>query len=139
MNANVRDPFGKVKDLIKGMIEKLLDEAEADATKKAYCDKEMSETQTNKEDKEADIEKLTTQIDVMSAESKKLKGVVATLQKELAALSKMQAEMDKLRMEEKAIYDKNKPEMEKGLEGIKLALKVLREYYAKDDKDHSSG
>jgi len=139
MNAGVRDPFAKVKDLIKGMIEKLLDEAEADATKKAYCDKEMSETETNKEDKEADIEKLTTQIDVMSAESKKLKGEVATLQKELAALSRMQAEMDKIRMEEKTIYDKNKPEMEKGLEGIKLALKVLREYYAKDDKDHSSG
>merc|ERR1719311_270527 len=120
MKAGARDPFGKVKGLIKDMIEKLLDEAEADATKKAYCDKEMSETQQSQDEKEDDIEKLTTQIDVMSAESKKLKGEVATLQKELAALSKMQAEMDKIRMEEKTIYDKNKPEMEKGLEGIKL-------------------
>ena len=29
--------------------------------------------------------------------------------------------------------------MEKGLNGIKLALKVLNEYYAKADKAHDSG
>ena len=40
----------------------------------------MAETQQNQDDKEADIEKLSTQIDVASAESKKLKGEVATLQ-----------------------------------------------------------
>jgi len=132
------DPFAKVKGLIKGMIEKLLDAAEADATKKAYCDKEMAETQASQDEKEADIEKLATQIDVMSAESKKLKGEVATLQKELAALSSTQAEMDKLRAEEKAIYEKNKPELEQGIKGVKLALQVLRDYYAKDDKSHDS-
>merc|ERR1719160_2068402 len=39
------DPFAKVKGLISDMIEKLLAEAEADATEKAYCDKEMAETE----------------------------------------------------------------------------------------------
>jgi len=137
-HSSTSDPFAKVKGLIKDMIEKLLDEAEADATKKAYCDKEMSETQANQDEKEADIEKLSTQIDVMSAESKKLKGEVAVLQKELAALSRTQAEMDKLRMEEKAIFDENRPELEKGLKGVKLALKVLRDYYAQDASHSSS-
>jgi len=131
-HSNVADPFGKVKNLIKDMIEKLLEEAEADATKKAYCDKEMSETQANKDEKEDDIEKLSTQIDVMSAQSKKLKGEVSTLQKELAALTMTQAEMDKLRVEQKAVYNANKPELERGIKGVKQALKVLREYYAKD-------
>merc|ERR1719217_984122 len=28
--------------------------------------------------------------------------------------------------------------MEAGLEGVKLALKILREYYAKDDKSHEA-
>merc|ERR1719389_1599216 len=37
--------------------------------------------------------------------------------------------MDKIRGEENAEYKTNKEEMEQGLEGIKLALKVLREYY----------
>merc|ERR1719316_1705917 len=49
-----------------------------------------------------------------------------------------QAEMDKLRAEEKAIFDVNSAEMEKGIKGVQLALKVLKEYYAKADKSHGS-
>ena len=30
------------------------------------------------------------------------------------------------------MYTKNKAEMEQGLEGVKLALKILNEYYSKD-------
>merc|ERR1719375_1539657 len=132
------DPFAKVKGLISSMIEKLLQEAEADATEKAYCDKEMAETEAKKADKEAAIEKLSTQIDANTARTAKLKEEVATLQKELSALAKAQAEMDKLRAEQKAAFDTNSAEMKKGVEGVKLALKVLREYYAKGDKAHSS-
>merc|ERR1719253_1386793 len=120
------------------MIEKLLAEAEADATEKAYCDKEMAETEEKKADKEAAIEKLSTAIDSMTAKSAKLKEEVATLQKELAALARAQAEMDKLRAEEKAASEVNSAEMKKGVEGVKLALKVLNEYYAKEGKSHSS-
>merc|ERR1719197_132213 len=134
--ATGEDPFAKVKGLINEMIERLLKEAEEEAGHKAYCDKEMSETKAKKEELNTDIEKLTTKIDKMSADSAKLKEEVATLSKELADLEASQAEMDKVRAEEKAAYEKNKPEMEEGLEGVKLALKVLREYYAKEDKGH---
>jgi len=134
----VAGPFDKVKGLISSMIEKLLAEAQADATEKAYCDKEMAETEAKKADKEADIEKLSTSIDSMTAKSAKLKEEVATLQGELAALARAQAEMDKLRAEEKAAFDKNSAEMKKGVDGVKMALKVLNEYYAKADKAHSS-
>merc|ERR1719262_396221 len=112
------DPFAKVKGLISDMIEKLLKEAEADATEKAFCDKEMAETEAKKADKEADIEKLSTQIDSQNAKSAKLKEEVATLQKELSELAKAQAEMDKLRAEEKAAFDTNSAEMEKGIKGV---------------------
>merc|ERR1719174_319357 len=73
----------------------------------------------------------------MSAKSAKLKEEVGTLQKELSELAKAQAEMDKLRAEEKAAFDKNSAEMEKGIKGVQLALKVLNEY-AKADKSHGS-
>jgi len=98
----------------------------------------MAETEAKKADKEADIEKLSTSIDSMTAKSAKLKEEVATLQNELAALARAQAEMDKLRAEEKAAFDKNSAEMEKGVKGVQLALKVLNDYYAKSDKSHSS-
>jgi len=138
-SGSQEDIFAKVKDLIRNMIEKLEAEAEADATKKAYCDKELAETNQKKSDKTAEIEKLAAKIGSSTAKSAKLREEVATLQKELGALVRGQAEMDKIRGEEKGIFDINSAEMEKGLNGIKMALKVLNEYYAKADKAHSSG
>merc|ERR1711957_444733 len=133
------DVFAKIKGLITDMIEKLEAEAEADATKKAYCDKELAETNQKKADKTAEIEKLTAKIEQQTAQSAKLKSEIATLESELAELVKEQAEMDKIRAEEKSQWETNSAEMEKGLNGVKLALKVLNEYYAKADKAHSSG
>merc|ERR1719335_559765 len=132
------DPFAKVKGLISDLIARLEKEAAADAKQKAYCDKELGETRAKKAEKDAEIEKLTTAIDQAKARSAQLKDEVATLQKELAELAQSQADMDKLRAEEKALYEKNQPEMAAGLEGMKLALKILREYYAKGDKAHEA-
>merc|ERR1719316_912628 len=138
MRSGSQDPFAKVKSLISNMIEKLLQEAEADATEKAFCDKEMAETEAKKADKEATIEKLSTKIDSNNARSAKLKEQIAELEKQLAALAKTQAEADKLRAEEKSAYDANSAELEKGIKGVQLALKVLNEYYAKEGKAHGS-
>jgi len=129
------DPFVKVKGLITSMVERLTREAEAEASKKEYCDKEMAETKANKEDKEDAVEKLSTRIDKMNAESKKLKEAGAILQKGLAELARSCAEAGQLRQEEHAAFLENKSQMEQGLEGIKAALKVLRDYYAADDVD----
>jgi chromosome segregation ATPase len=125
-------PFKKIKALIGDMIATLEAEAEADATEKAWCDRNLADANENKAQKTAEIEKLTTRIDKATALSDTLKEEVATLQNELAKLAKSQVEMDKLRGEEKAAYDESKATNEKGLNGIKTALKVLREYYAKD-------
>merc|ERR1712008_328323 len=83
-------------------------------------------------DKTAEIEKLTTKIDQMSTRSAKLNEEVAALQKALADLMSAQAEMDSLREKESAAYKVNKAELEQGLDGVKLALKVLSEYYDSD-------
>jgi chromosome segregation ATPase len=132
--GNKVDVFAKIKGLIQDMITKLEEEAEADATEKVFCDKEMSETKDKKNDKEAEIEKITSKIDKWTAQSKQLKAEVSELQKELAALTTSQAEMDKIRQEEKSQYEVNKAETEKALTGTKKALKVLNEYYAKADQ-----
>jgi len=132
MHSGVADPFAKVKGLISDMIAKLEEAAGADATEKAFCDKELSETTAKKDEKTAEIEKLTTKIDQMSASSAKLKEEVAALQKALADLAAAQSEMDTLRSEESAVYKKNKADMEEGLQGVKLALKVLSDYYSAD-------
>merc|ERR1719326_1528166 len=128
--ANSADPFAKVKGLITDMIATLESEAEEDASQKAYCDKELSEANAKKDDLTAESDKLSTKIAQDKAASTKLKEEVATLQQELAGMAKAKAEADKLRAEEKAAFDKNSAEMKMGIEGIKKALSVLKEYYA---------
>jgi len=132
------DVFGKVKGLISDMIDRL-EKQQSDATAlKVWCDKEMAATASKKEDAEALFDKLSTKIDAKSSRSKKLKDQIAALQKELATLAKTQAKMDSIRADEKAAFEANKPEMEAGLNGVKLALKILNEYYAKEDKAHEA-
>merc|ERR1719422_2616932 len=138
MRSSAGDPFAKVKGLIQDMIETLEKEAEADATEKAFCDKELAETNAKKDAKTTEIKKLSTKIDQMTSRSAQLKGEVAELEKGLSALAKAQAEMDKIRLEEKEEYTKAKEEMEAGIKGVQLALKVLRDYFAKADKAHVS-
>jgi len=137
VSSGSADPFAKVKGLISDMLAKLEADADADATQKAYCDKEMAESHEKEEEHKTLIAKLTTKIDQMSSRSAQLKDEVATLQKQLATLAKEQAEMNTMRASEKGTYDHDRPEMEQGLEGIKTALNVLRDYYAKD-KSHES-
>merc|ERR1719401_1951962 len=137
-SGSAADPFAKVKGLIADMIEKLEQEANSDAKHKAYCDKELAYADEKKANRIAEIEKLTTSIDQMSARSAQLKEEVAALEKSLADLAASQAAMDKLRAQENADFLSNKADMEQGLKGVKEALKVLTEYYAKDDKAHSA-
>merc|ERR1719478_343947 len=73
----------------------------------------------------------------MSAKSAQLKEQVASLQKDLSSLAKRGAEMNAIRSEEHALFTQTKSDTSKGLEGVKLALKVLREYYAQD-KAHAA-
>merc|ERR1712190_606443 len=99
---------------------------------------EIAESNEKKDDKTAEIAKLSTKIDQMSARSAQLKEEVAALQKSLAELAASQAEMNKMRKAENAAFIQNKADMEQGLDGVKLALKVLRDYYAKGDKAHAA-
>eukprot|EP00429_Kryptoperidinium_foliaceum_P017651 CAMPEP_0176044520 /NCGR_PEP_ID=MMETSP0120_2-20121206/22096_1 /TAXON_ID=160619 /ORGANISM="Kryptoperidinium foliaceum, Strain CCMP 1326" /LENGTH=700 /DNA_ID=CAMNT_0017377925 /DNA_START=69 /DNA_END=2171 /DNA_ORIENTATION=+ len=132
------DPFAKVKQLITDMIVSLERDAKTDATHKAYCDKEMQETAQKKLEKSHDVDKLTTQLDSMSSKSVQLKQDIAATQNAISELTRAQAEATKIRSEEKAEYEQNKPEMQAGLQGVRMALKILREYYAKDGAAHAT-
>merc|ERR1719450_419969 len=110
--ATGEDPFAKVKALITDLIDRLMKEAAAEATEKAYCDSEMAKTEAKKSDLEDDVAKLTAKIDKSTAASVELKADVKELQSELAALAGEQAEMDKIRKEQSEEYKAAKAELE---------------------------
>jgi len=128
--ATGADPFAKVKGMISEMIDKLVQQAAEEASHKAFCDKEMSESKAKIEDHTSTIEKFTTRKDKATAAIEKLTEEIATLQKELATIAKQQAEMDKMRADEKAAWAEAKKDFEDGIEGLTMALQILRDYYA---------
>jgi len=134
-SAGGEDPFSKVKGLITDMISKLQAEASEEATEKAYCDSEMSKTTEKKEELTATVAKLTSKIDIDAARSSELKEQVKDMQQELAAITEEQAEMDKVRKDQHDAYVTATTDLELGLSGVRKALVVLRDYYAKSEDE----
>ena len=66
------DPFGKVKDMLTGMIDKLKKEQAEEAEHKAWCDKEMGKTTKQKETKDARLNELTIRLEKAQADVTKL-------------------------------------------------------------------
>merc|ERR1719482_1066141 len=99
--------------MIQEMIEKLVADAQKEASHKAFCDKEMSET---------------------TSKIAKLKEEIATLQSELAEIAAAQKKADEMRAEEAAAWAEAKADYESGVEGVGMALQVLRDYYAEKEE-----
>jgi len=123
------DVFAKIKDMIKEMIATMEKDLAEAADKKAYCDAEMEKADAKKESKESDVKEITTKIDAAAAKSAGLKAEVEELQKALTTLAETEATMTEDRGAEKKAYEKNEPETQDGLEGVKIALNVLNEFY----------
>jgi len=123
------DPFGKVKKMIKDLIVKLMEQANAEADQKGYCDAELSankQTRTNKQ----------TEVEELSAGADKAESDIATLSEELSELNNaaselrgQQAEATKLRSEEHARNTKTVAEARAAQVAVERATKVLKDFY----------
>lgn len=132
------DPFAKVRGLISNMIKRLEDAASAEAKQKTYCDNELAATRAKKEERSTDVEELNTRIDKLTSTSAKLRESTHRLRRELAELAKSLLTMDKIRKLESNNFVKDKAEIEKGVEGVKIALRVLRDFYGESEDKKSS-
>jgi DNA repair exonuclease SbcCD ATPase subunit len=124
--------------MIQEMVEKLVAEAKEEAGHKAFCDKEMSETKAKMEDKQSEVDDLNTKIDKSVAKIAKLKEEIATLATELTEIAAEQKTANEMRQSEKDAWASAKADFESGLEGVQMALQVLRDYYAEKDDSAES-
>lgn len=126
------DAFAKVKGLIQDMIQKLVTQAQEEASHKAFCDKETKENEAKRDKLQAEENKLSTRIEKAQAGIATLKQQIADLHRALAEIAKSQKQMDEMRAKEHEEFVKAEADFQQGLTGVRNALKVLREYYQKD-------
>merc|ERR1719324_2312602 len=123
------DPFVKIRGLIEDMIAKLLKEAEEEATQKAFCDKEIGASKKSKAEKDATIEKLQTRIDGAEATIAELTEAVKTLEAEISAIDKAQAEATAVRTKENEDNTAAIKDFRDSANAVVAAMGVLKSFY----------
>merc|ERR1719487_418742 len=123
------DPFEKVRGLIEQMIEKLVTEANEEATQKAFCDEETSKSKAAQAEKTMTADKLTSRIDKASTTKALLEDSIKELEAEIAEIDAGNADATKIRTEEKASNTKASADFKAAAEAVQAAIGLLKEYY----------
>jgi len=127
----VTDPFGKVKQMIKDLIVKLMEEANSEADNKAYCDSELGKNRVTRDGKTNEVEELTATIEKLTADLSKTKGDVGDLSQEISDLRSSQKQATEIRDEEKATNAETVSEAKSGQIAVERAKRVMQDFYAK--------
>merc|ERR1719428_2713410 len=128
--AAAQDPLEKIKGLVQDMIAKLVEEANAEATQKDFCDEEKAKSQKEKDTKSMKGDDLQSRIDTATAAKAKLGEGIKELQAELAALDAANKEATKIRAEEANTFAVANKDYKDGAAAVEEAIRVLKEYYA---------
>jgi len=125
------DPFGKVKKMIDDMITRLLNEANEDAQHEGFCDKEIGKSKVTRNKLTEDIDGLTADVDEGKATIMHLTEEIATLSKEVADLDAAVAEATKIRQQEKATNKVSISDAQAAQSAVAAATAVLKKFYEK--------
>jgi len=128
------DPFVKVKELIQKLIERLVSESTAEATKKGFCDLELSKAEKNRNHRWADVQRLSAQLSSLEAKEDELEEELAELAKSLKELNVALKEATKLRAESKEENLQTLKDAKEGLDAVSEALLVLKVFYKRAAK-----
>jgi len=125
------DPFGKVKKMIKDLIVKLMEEANAEADHHAYCQTELATNKQTREIKSSEVEELTANLEEQQALVEKLTTEVTALSDSIAETKGQQSEATKLRQDEKKTNAATVADAKAAQTAVSQAIKVLKDFYSK--------
>jgi chromosome segregation ATPase len=123
------DPFIKVKKLIQELIERLVAEATSEATKKGFCDLELSKAEKNRNHRWQDVQRLSADLASLEAKQDELEEEITELNAALKDLTASLEEATRERSESKAENVATLKEAKEGLTAVSEALLVLKVFY----------
>jgi len=126
-----QDPFGKIKSMIKDLIVKLMEEANAEADQNAYCTTELATNKQTREIKSSEIDEITASLEEQQALFEKLSTEIATLSDSMAANKAQQMEATKIRQEEKKTNAATVADAQAAQAAVSKAVQVLKDFYGK--------
>jgi len=124
------DPFGKVKDLVQGLVERLLEESKQEATKQGFCDEELGKSYTARDARLSQIQKLSAELSTLRAHETALTTEIAELTTDVAGLQKDLKKATSLRKEEKIENAKTVQTATEGGKAVGEALGVLKKFFS---------
>jgi len=123
------DPFLKVKGLIQQLIERLLRESRDEATKKGFCDTELGKAKLQRDNRNAEVQKLSAETVVLKAKKAELEEEIDMLNSSIISLTANLANATAIRGEEKEENLVTVEEATKGLEAVTKAIGILKAFY----------
>jgi len=123
------DPFAKIRSMIEEMVAKLLQEAAEEADQKAFCDKEIGDSNASETDKSQKLDTLDARLGKLSAAQAKMTGQVVELTQEVSEIDAAMTEATKMRQQERGTFVKESKDLSESQEACAGAIQVLQEYY----------
>lgn len=119
----------KVKKLIQDLIERLVQEATAEATKKGFCDTEMGKATKDRDYRMASVLKLNAQLKALGVDEEELESEMGELDKSLTSLKADLKTATEDRKAERVENLKTLKDARTGLAAVSEGMKILKIFY----------
>jgi len=120
----------KIKSMIKDLIVKLMEEANAEADQHAFCQTELATNKQTREIKSEEADELTAELESQNALLEKLATEIAQLSDEVAEIKRQQNGATDNRLAEKKTNTATIADAKVAQAAVEKATTVLKEFYS---------
>jgi len=131
------DPFAKVKDMIQGLIERLLTEGNNEAKKDSYCKEGLAKAEKERGYRFADAKKLNVMIAELESKKEELTNENLVLSDDIENLQDTLNKSTELREKDHEVNMDTIAKAKEGLQAITQAIVVMKTFYKQAAKASS--
>jgi len=124
------DHFEKVKEMIQSLIERLLDEVKAEASKKGFCDTEIAKATKDRDYARQHASSMSAELKELEASKEKLESELTQLGKDITEANSEAAKAADLRKKDKKQNTESLQTAQDGLQALKEAILILKSFYS---------